>query len=134
MERGRYTPIPAAAVGDRPALKRVAGEDVTVGVRPEDLHHESEVADANGHAALQGTVELVEALGSDLMVHLTLAGARNVTTDDVDAGEEELTSEAGARILARFTPAVKVTSGDAVRLLMDPAKIHVFDGEGLAVR
>ncbi|MBA2638035.1 MAG: sn-glycerol-3-phosphate ABC transporter ATP-binding protein UgpC, partial [Solirubrobacterales bacterium] len=67
-------------VADRAALKAYAGKPVVLGIRPEGM----EDASVDGDAALQldGEVVLVEALGSEVMVHFTV-DARPALTDDV---------------------------------------------------
>ena len=61
---------------------------------------------------------LTEALGSDLLVHMSL---------DTPGGRSNLT--------ARLTPAAHVRAGERVRLLIDPSRMHFFDPESeLAIR
>ena len=50
-----------------PGLKRFAGQSVVVGIRPEDLRAPS---DDRPGAMFVGEVEVVEALGSELLVAL----------------------------------------------------------------
>ncbi len=123
------------AVAKRPALATHADEDVVVGVRPENMHHPDD-APAGATTGLRGTVDLIEALGSDLMVHLTVDG-RNASTSDiaeVEGDEVEVATVSGARVLARFTPSVSVTVGDTVDLRIDPNRLHLFNGSGAAIR
>jgi multiple sugar transport system ATP-binding protein len=125
-----------AVVNQRPSLRGLAGQEVVVGIRPENLHHPNDVHDGVPVERLRATVELVEALGSDQMIHATMDG-RNVQTSDIedlDDTEAELPTPEGARVLARFTPSVAVNPGDTVELCVDPSRIHVFAGDGTAVR
>jgi len=83
-------------------LRAVAREDVTVGIRPEHL------AAGDGPAALRFTVETVEALGADSLVHGMVGGASVV-----------------ARVEGHVTP----RPGEALSFAPLPGKIHFFDSE-----
>jgi multiple sugar transport system ATP-binding protein len=103
-------------------------EDVVIGIRPEAVS----LANGSTSAVLDLEVVLVEALGSDLLVHL-LTDAQRVTVSDAFDGEEQAGLE--ARLTARLPPDVDVTVGDRLRLGIDAGRIHVFDPEtGLALR
>jgi multiple sugar transport system ATP-binding protein len=75
---------------------------------------------------------LVEALGSDLLVHLRTDAAR-VTVSDAFDGEDDAGLE--SRLTARLPPDVRVAVGDRLRLGVDMSRLHVFDpSTGLALR
>jgi multiple sugar transport system ATP-binding protein len=114
--------IPDELLDERPELARRVDEEVVVGVRPEAVH----VADAAtpARATLELEVVLVEALGSDLLVHLS-TGAPRVTVSDAFDGEDEAGLE--ARFTARLAPGLQVAVGDRLRLGVDVARLHVFD-------
>jgi multiple sugar transport system ATP-binding protein len=108
-----------------PARLRAAGEHpVIFGVRPEDLRVAGE-----GDSFLTGTVELVEALGSDLLVHMDTT-ARRAQLPELEA-DDELPPEAEVsgrgRFVARLEPRAGVRIGDTLRLTPDPARAHFFD-------
>ena len=70
------------------------GHAAVLGIRPEDMEDAALVSDAPGERRFTATVELREALGSDVIVHFTIA-ARPAITDDVrelavDVGQEAL--------------------------------------------
>jgi len=77
------------------------GDKVKVGIRPEHFLEES-----NGDCTVTGTVQVVEPLGADTLVHFTVGG-------------ETMT----ARVAAQTRPA----PGTRVTLGCDPARIHIFD-------
>ena len=81
-------------LGEQRWLAAYQGRAVVLGVRPEDIE-EAETASRNGGARLRGRVELCEALGSEVLVHFTVA-ARQAVTDDL----RELAAEAGDDHLA----------------------------------
>jgi multiple sugar transport system ATP-binding protein len=127
-------PVPAELLGRRPALRRYLGEKVIVGIRPEDME---DAALAEG-PTVEAAVDLVEAMGSDVVVHLRLdAPAADVT------GLEELQTDldatamgpaTGTEVVARFSPRTRVRAGDRVAVRVDTDRLHVFDpGSGLAV-
>ena len=81
---------------------------------------------------LELEVVLVEALGSDVLVHLRTDAPR-VTVSDAFDGEDEAGLE--ARFTARLPPHVRVAVGDRLRLGVDLERLHVFDPDtGLALR
>ena len=74
---------------------------------------------------------LVEALGSDLLVHLRTDAPRVTVSDAFDGEEADLES----RLLARLPPDAHVEVGDRLPLGVDPARLHMFDPvTGLALR
>jgi multiple sugar transport system ATP-binding protein len=75
----------------RPGLASSAGQKVVVGLRPEHLP-----AAGNGTAGptMAGTVDLVEALGSELIVHFTI-DARRVRAEGTASADEEAVTESG---------------------------------------
>ncbi|MGH2910292.1 MAG: ABC transporter ATP-binding protein [Solirubrobacteraceae bacterium] len=110
---------------DLPAEARAAGErPVIFGVRPEDLR----IA-GDGDPALPGTVELVEALGSELLVHMDTSAHRARLPEL--GGDDELPPEAEVsgrgRFVARLEPRARVRDGDTLTLTPDPARMHLFD-------
>ena len=119
---GERLEIPDFLLDERPELARRIDEEVVVGVRPEAVH----VADraTPPGALLELEVVLVEALGSDVLVHLSTDAPR-VTVSDAFGGEDEAGLE--ARFTARLPPGLRVGVGDRLRLGVDVARLHVFD-------
>jgi multiple sugar transport system ATP-binding protein len=116
--------LPDEVLDARPVLAGWVDEEVVVGIRPETVFL------ADGPLDLE--VVLVEALGSDLLVHLRTEAPR-VTVADAFDGEEEAGLE--ARLTARLPPHVDVRAGERLRLGVDMKRLHVFDPEtGLALR
>ncbi|HEY6693869.1 MAG TPA: TOBE domain-containing protein [Solirubrobacteraceae bacterium] len=116
--------LPDEVLDARPVLGGWVDEEVVIGIRPETLFL------ADGPFDLE--VVLVEALGSDLLVHLRTEAPRVTVADPFD-GEEEAGLE--ARLTARLPPHVDVRAGERLRLGVDMKRLHVFDPEtGLALR
>ena len=136
--------IPAETVSARPALAQYAGRDVVLGIRPEDLDDAALNTNAPAEQRLQGKTELTEALGSEIMVHFSIA-ARPAVTDDVrelaqDVGDERAVQElvAGAAetatLVGRFGARSRVRPGQPVEVAVDARSLHFFDPEsGLGI-
>jgi multiple sugar transport system ATP-binding protein len=87
--------------------------EVVVGVRPEAVH-------LGGDLSME--VVLVEALGSDLLVHFRTDAPR-VTVSDAFDGEDDAGLE--SRFTARLPPDLRVEVGDTLRLGV--SRLHLFD-------
>ena len=105
------------------------GAPVVLGIRPEALSHAPPGQD-DDHV-LEATVELVESLGSDLLVHAELDAPAVLTEDQLEVarevGGDPAADLARARFTARLSPDVAVTTGDRVRLHVDVERLHFFD-------
>ena len=75
------------------------GGEVVLGIRPEDMRLDSE-------GGIEGAVEIIEPVGSDIFLDLSVGG-------------ESLT--------VRVEPSVRVSQGERVRLSPDSARVHAFD-------
>ncbi|GAB6085415.1 ABC transporter ATP-binding protein [Alkaliphilus crotonatoxidans] len=84
------------------------GRRVVLGIRPEDVHNEEDYVKEHQDTSLEATVEVTELMGAEIYLYMKL-------------GEESIT----ARISARS----HVSSGDSIKLALDPKRIHLFDGE-----
>jgi multiple sugar transport system ATP-binding protein len=127
-------PVPEEVVARRPALRRFGGQRVIVGIRPEDME---DAALAQG-PTLDAAVDLVEAMGSEVVVHLNLdAPAADVAALEELQPEPEapvVASAPGTEVVARFSPRTQVRDGDRVAVRVDTAHLHLFDpGTGLAI-
>jgi multiple sugar transport system ATP-binding protein len=135
--------VPASLVEARPALRGFDGRPVVVGIRPEHLWDAAVGGGGRSGrdtgARLQATVELREALGSELMLHLR-TDARVAVTDetrtaaaDVDeAAIDELERQAAggeAMIVARFEAHSRARVGDTVDVGVETDELHLFDPE-----
>jgi multiple sugar transport system ATP-binding protein len=134
--------IGADELAARPALAGYAGKQVVLGIRPEDLEDAALVSSAPTDQRLQGTTELTEALGSEIMVHFAI-DAKNAVTDDVrelaedvgdDRGVEELAGSDKATLVGRFGARSRVRPGQPVEVAVDTRSLHFFDPEtGLGI-
>jgi multiple sugar transport system ATP-binding protein len=129
--------LPPELLTSRPALAGFEGRKVVVGIRPEDMEDAALVAGAPGDRRMPVTVELREALGSDVVIHFTVNAPPAVGDDvrelAVDVGKEvlekvEKTAARGeASVIARLNPRTTVQKGDRIELVVDTARLHFFD-------
>ena len=130
-------PVPPEVLSARPALASYDGRKVVVGIRPEDMEDAALVADPPADRRIPASVELREALGSDVVIHFTVAAPPAVGEDvrelAVDVGKEvlekvEKTAARGeASVIARLNPRTHVQKGDRIELVVDTARLHFFD-------
>ena len=87
-------------------LGAYAGKDVTLGVRPEDMH----IADSADPSdfCIDAAVEVIERLGSEILL-------------DVAVG--------GATMVASVEPTVTARVHEKLRLALNPERIHFFDNQ-----
>ena len=136
---GFRLPLPDSLLAARPALRGFAGRVVVLGIRPEDMEDASLTDDAGDTPRIASTIELREALGSDVVVHVGI-DAPPAMTDDMrelasDVGQEALAQvqqqAAGGRttVLARLNPRSTVAKGEPIELAVDTTRLHFFDPE-----
>ena len=134
---GFRLPLPESLLAARPALRGFAGRVVVLGIRPEDMEDASLTDDAGDTPRITSTVELREALGSDVVVHVGI-DAPPAMTDDMrdlasDVGEEALEhvqqQAAGGRttLVARLNPRSSAAKGDPIELVVDTSRLHFFN-------
>jgi len=117
-------PLPEDVHAARPGLARYGGKKMVLGVRPEHL---PAAHDGSTEPTLVGNVDLIEALGSELVVHFTIDAPRvqpeGATTDDEDA-----TAKAGEGV-ARIDPTTKVKAGGRITFAVNTEGMQFFDTE-----
>ena len=101
---GVEIPLPRAVADAAGSL-----EHVTVGIRPEDCHLESEAAE--GGSVVKAVVDVVEELGSESYLYAHLA-------DDTDTS-----------FVVRGPGRVRTRFGDPIAIRPDPEALHVFHPE-----
>ena len=113
--------LSASVLAAHPGLAAYAGHKVVVGLRPEHLP-----AAVNGAAGpvLVGDVDLVEALGSELMVHFTI-DARRVRAEGTTSADEEAVTESGEGV-ARVDPASPVKVGERATFAIKTDGVQFF--------
>src|ERR1700733_13929665 len=138
--------LPDSVRAAHPGLAAYAGQKVVVGLRPEHLPAaingaaiNGDGAAANGAAAngdavngngtagptLAGDVDLVEALGSELMVHFKI-DARRVRAEGTGSADEEAVTGSGEGV-ARVDPGAKVKVGERATFAIKTDGLQFFD-------
>ena len=88
--------------------KGYIGKQITLGIRPEDLHDASERERADRDACIHATIRVYENLGAETYLYFDMEHATWT---------------------ARVNPSVRVKPGDQVDLYMDTTRLHAFDTE-----
>ncbi len=122
-------PLPEAVLGQHPALSRYAGKRLVVGIRPEDLHDATLPNQAVTGPHLKSTAELVEALGSDILVHFDVDAEAAMVMSSDSLQEIKVKGAAGSRMVARFSPKSQGRIGAPVAVAIDVERLQFFDAE-----
>jgi multiple sugar transport system ATP-binding protein len=122
--------LPEAVALKRPTLRTYVGKDVVVGMRPEHLRAaDPEITGPK----LVGDVDLVEALGSELVVHFTIDAHRVIAEGAFD--KDEAAAVKSGEGVARVAAKTPVKPGDKMTFSVDVEDMQFFDTEtGLAIR
>jgi len=134
---GQSLSLPKETIGERPGLRAYDGKELILGIRPEDMEDATLMTDAPADRRLTAPVVLTEALGADVVAHVTIA-APAVMTEDVkelahDVGAEAVEAvESSARsgestFLARLSPRTGAKQGESIELVVDTGRLHFFD-------
>jgi multiple sugar transport system ATP-binding protein len=136
---GFRLPVPAEVLGQRPDLREQAGRTLVLGIRPEDMEDASLLSDAPTERRIASSVDLREALGSDVVVHFTINAPPAITEDvkelAVDVGLDKLervqqqTEGGSTSVVARLNPRTLATKGERIELVVDTHRLHFFDPE-----
>jgi multiple sugar transport system ATP-binding protein len=97
-----------------PALAARLGETLTAGLRPEALAP----APVGDRPTLAARVDYAESLGHETLAHVPVPG---------DAGGDDVP------LVARLPGLAALTPGAEIRLAVDVARLHLFDGQGRAL-
>ena len=108
-----------------PSLPNYDGKRVIVGIRPEDFEDAVIEKETPADRRITGDVKLVEALGSELMVHFVI-DAKTVNSGDPDAPEQEL-GEGIANAVGRFDPRSRIRPDEKVEVAVSTENLHFFD-------
>jgi multiple sugar transport system ATP-binding protein len=140
---GQVLRLGPGLVAARPALRGMAGRRVVLGIRPEAVE-DAALAPGGEGAVLRGVTELREALGSEIVAHVRVAGASAAATEDVAELAADIGHDGGARVgagagpgalvVGRLSPRSAAAEEREIELSVDVDALHVFDpATGLAV-
>jgi multiple sugar transport system ATP-binding protein len=124
--------LPPTVLSVLPSLARYANKEVVVGIRPESLSI-SGAATQRGvkdHISFEGDVDLVEALGSEILVHFSTDAhrveAEGMYSEDAQGLDAGLITQRGEGV-ARVAPETHVVVGERVKLHVNPTRLFFFD-------
>jgi multiple sugar transport system ATP-binding protein len=126
------------ALSARAGLRAYEGKEVVIGIRPEDLEDAQLERDVRDDQTITGTLELREALGAEIMAHISIDATAAETEDTRelarDMGEEAtdqgvVVPEGKSIVVGRFGARSRVKVGDNVRVAVDTRSLHFFDPE-----
>jgi multiple sugar transport system ATP-binding protein len=116
--------LPVVCRETHPGLARFANKKIVVGLRPEHL---PAATDSSTGPHLVGNVDLIEALGSELMVHFTI-DARRVRAEGATTEDEDATAQHGEGV-ARVDPSTPVKVGEKLTFSVRTDGMQFFDPE-----
>ncbi len=131
---GQRLTVDPALVNERPALRAYHGKQVVVGVRPEDVLDLTEKPDHPRDRTLRAEVEMVEALGSEQVVHFNVATAP-IPTSKPEGGPMLVEPEQTSTMwVAMFSPRAFVRLAETVELAVATSRLYFFDMDtGLSI-
>jgi multiple sugar transport system ATP-binding protein len=136
---GRRLRVPDEVMAARPALASYDQRSVILGIRPEHMEDAAIVSSANPDDRIPVTVELLDAVGSDVYVHFPVDAPPVLTEDTIelasdidDEALEDLTEAAAANrstFVARTSPDTDARIGQRREIVVNTTKLHFFDVE-----
>jgi multiple sugar transport system ATP-binding protein len=121
------------ALAAHPAIRNFEGRMVVLGVRPESLDDAAIESDTPADRRMRGSVVLTEALGSEILVHVSIDAKAALTEElreleeDVEGAPSESQERDSTIIVCRFNPRSRVQVGDTVEIAVDTRSLHFFD-------
>jgi multiple sugar transport system ATP-binding protein len=127
--------VDRAALEASPALDGYVDRDVVLGIRPEDLEDASIATGTPPDRRMVARVELREALGSEVLAHLSVDAPPVLTADtiellrDREATEEieEVAAATESTFIARLDPHTGASEAERLELSVDTRGLHFFD-------
>lgn len=102
-----YVELPESKI-DEEVLSEVLDKEIILGIRPENLHDEEMFLSAATTGIIDATVDITEMMGAETYLYLT---CENIP------------------LTARVSPRSTARPQDAIKIAIDPNKIHIFDKE-----
>ena len=105
-----------------PADLDTAADDVTMGIRPEDIYLEREADSATSTSeTIEARTDVLEPMGDEIFIYLSLDGASSemMTSDEASAASNQL--------LMSVDPDTEIDANESVSVVLDRSKIHLFE-------
>ncbi len=104
--------VPAEKASE-PALKEYVGNEVVIGIRPENIHDEPAVVATMPDSVMETTVDVTELMGAEIYLYLGFDGQEDATN--------------GKNIIARVSARSSSRAGDTIKVAIDTNRMHIFD-------
>jgi multiple sugar transport system ATP-binding protein len=132
--------VPGDVLARRPKLRDRIGDELIMGIRPEDIEDAAFVPSANGFA-FDVRVSLAEPMGAEVIAHFPIAAESLSDSETVAAARGADDDEDAARLLqlaggrdaeevvltARLNTRSRAQSGEPLRVAVDVDRLHFFD-------
>jgi multiple sugar transport system ATP-binding protein len=128
---GHRLPIDSALASRHSGLENFVGKKVQLGIRPEDIEDAALAPETPAERRLKTTCDLIEPLGSEVLVHFTVSAAGVVAEAARAEGiGADPSLEAGqSRMVARVSPRTRIAEGAEIELAVDTSRLYFFDPE-----
>jgi multiple sugar transport system ATP-binding protein len=94
-------------------------QDVTVGIRPEDVYPRENAGDlANPTKPIEVTTDVLEPMGDEIFVYL-------LTDEDAEVDLED--PDAAGQLLMSVEPDSTIVEDERIEVVLDRSKVHLFD-------
>lgn len=114
--------LPSELLKTNPLLAAYSNKELVVGIRPEHLR----ISGSDDSQYIEGEVDLIEALGSELLVYFTI-DARRVYPEGINDELEGSALAVSGEGVARVDPRADVVVGKRIRFSPDPMRMQFFD-------
>ncbi len=126
--------VPAANFTDRPGLTAKIGDDIIIGIRPEDMEDAALVPQHPQDQRLHATVVVTEQLGSDQMIHFAIDAPSAKVADQDTLDTVVVTATAADICIARFGARSRAARDQMTEVAVSCDRLHFFDAAtGLAI-
>ena len=119
--------LPSEVFAKQPKLADYDGKPIIIGIRPEDFEDAAFAEQIPESQCITAKVSLIEALGSEIMVHFRIDAA-TVDSGDPDAVEEREGDDV-SNAVGRFNPRSSVRMGETIDIAVSSENMHFFDAE-----
>ncbi|MGB3411069.1 MAG: sn-glycerol-3-phosphate ABC transporter ATP-binding protein UgpC [Microthrixaceae bacterium] len=120
-------------IAERPSLRNYGGRTLVLGIRPEEIEDASLATDTPPGQRISVRTTLVEALGSELLVHAEIDAPQLHTEDtrelaeDIGTGPTKLQDK--SEVVAKVSPRSRIRADEDIELAIDITRVHFFDPE-----
>jgi multiple sugar transport system ATP-binding protein len=126
-------------LSNKPELEEFLDKELIVGIRPQDFEDAAISTDAPEGSRIKVNIDLVEAIGTETLVHFDTHASVAVTDEmkelaedvGVDSGGsiEQRAKKGSNEFVGQLDPKTKIKEGDATELVIDTTRLHFFDPE-----